>query len=401
MKRTFRMAMAVVFVGVMGLAAACTPGATATPGDLTALPEEPTLSPDALTLPVDTPVPPELSAPVVEHPQLTSFHMLNELDGWGITESAVVRTNDGGTTWHDVTPPGNPFLGYGASGSFLSAGRAILVAPDQSDPIRSGTLYTTQDGGESWTSQAIPFGASQLQFFDDMQNGWAMVSLGVGAGSNAIAIYTTTDSGKDWKQVFINDPTVEGTSNEIPLGGLKGVFVAQSMQRAWVGGVVYSNQTFYLYRTDDGGTHWQQVELTPPEGSQEAQLSVEGLQFVSAQDGFLTMQLTDSTGSYRAVYATHDAGDAWEMLPPHILNARATDFVSEMDGFMFDGLAFQVTHDGGQTWSATSPDIVFTDTFMSMDFVNGQTGWLTSLDPTTSKTILYKTTDSGATWIAQ
>jgi photosystem II stability/assembly factor-like uncharacterized protein len=397
MKRLFYMTI----ISVMAMAAACTPGATLLPGDLTSLPGAPTVSSDALTLPIDTPLPQEMSAPVVQDPQFTSFHMLNELDGWGFTESAVLRTNDGGTTWHDVTPPGNPFLGYGASGSFLGAGRAIFVAPEQSDPIRSGTLYTTQDGGETWSSNSIPFGASQIQFFADMQNGWAMVSLGVATGSNAIAIYTTTDGGRTWKQTLINDPTVQNTSKEIPLGGLKGIFVAQSMQRAWVGGVVYSNQTFYLYRTDDGGYHWQQVKLNPPEGSEQAQLSVEALQFVTAQVGFLTMQVTDAQQVYRVVYVTRDAGDTWDMLPPHILNARATDFVSENDGFMFDGSAFQVTHDGGQSWTPISPDILFTDTFMSMDFVNGQTGWLTSLNPTTSRTLMYKTTDSGATWIAQ
>src|SRR5512143_2940574 len=53
----------------------------------------------------DTPAPPAIDAPQVESPALVKIQFLNELDGWGITETQVVRTNDGGITWYNVTPP--------------------------------------------------------------------------------------------------------------------------------------------------------------------------------------------------------------------------------------------------------------------------------------------------------
>ena len=56
-------------------------------------------------------LPPEIDAALVDAPQLTSIHMLDELNGWGITETAVLRTNDGGVTWYDLTPPGLTDLG--------------------------------------------------------------------------------------------------------------------------------------------------------------------------------------------------------------------------------------------------------------------------------------------------
>ena len=49
-----------------------------------------------------TPPIPTIPAPVVSSPHVTSLHMLTETDGWAITDSAILRTNDGGSTWYNV-----------------------------------------------------------------------------------------------------------------------------------------------------------------------------------------------------------------------------------------------------------------------------------------------------------
>lgn len=356
-------------------------------------------APPTPAIPPVTQAPPPLEGPVVEQPQLTTFHMLTERDGWGGTESALLRTDDGGDTWHDVTPEGSDFPGYGLANSALDAGRAAIVIPDETDPLDEGTLYVTQDGGRSWESNPVPFGVGQVHFFDDLQNGWAMASLGVGAGSNAIAIYQTTDGGATWERRFTNLPTDPDASDDIPMGGLKGVFLPLDMQRAWVGGVVYSDRTSYLFRTDDGGRTWRQVELEAP-NDEQAQWSVESIQFVSDQTGFLTMQVT-AQNFWRAVYVTRDRGDTWELTPTLIPNGRAADFVSETEGFVFDGEQFHFTQDAGGTWRVVEPDVVFSESFMSMDFVDTDTGWVTASDPTTFSVHVYKTTDGGRTWTPQ
>ena len=367
------------------LAAGCVPvaggGPTAGPA------ADPTVAP----MPAD--------AAVVDHPQLTSIQMLNEMDGWGLTDSAVLRTNDGGTTWHNVSPPGGQSLGYSASGDYLDSNRAFIEVPDPSDPMHAGILHKTEDGGKTWGAQMTPFGTSRLYFLDS-SSGWAMAGLGVAAGSNAIAIFQTTDGGETWVQKFINDPTVQSSSDEIPLGGLKGAFAALDMQTAWVGGVIYSPATVYLYRTDDGGSHWSHVALDVPPGSEDAQLSIDAIQFVNANDGFVSMQVSGATNG-RAVYATHDAGKSWTLLPSFIPDGRTADFVSADDGFIFDASRFQVTHDAGKTWQAVEPDIVFSESFMHMDFVNAMTGWVLASNPTTFEISVYKTTDGGRTWVPQ
>ncbi len=63
--------------------------------------------------------PPTLSAPVSAAPAFTMIHMIDVTNGWAITDTGVVRTNDGGLTWHDVTPSGVTKLGFGVPFYFI------------------------------------------------------------------------------------------------------------------------------------------------------------------------------------------------------------------------------------------------------------------------------------------
>ena len=63
-------------------------------------------------------------------PGITSLHMINELDGWAISESAVLRTPDGGSTWYTVSPQGATEFGYGTANTFLNAFQAWVMVTD-------------------------------------------------------------------------------------------------------------------------------------------------------------------------------------------------------------------------------------------------------------------------------
>jgi photosystem II stability/assembly factor-like uncharacterized protein len=336
-----------------------------------------------------------LEAPVVAAPQLTSIHMLNELDGWGLTETAVVRTTDGGRTWYDLTPPGPTELGYAVGRDFLDTHNAWILVPDAQDFMHTGTLYHTRDGGLNWTSTLVPFGDGDPAFVDE-SNGWMLADIGVGAGSNAVEVHQTRDGGATWTQTYTNDPTAEGSGDSLPLGGLKFALIPADTRTAWVGGVVYAPGTVYLFRTDDGGANWQTVPLTLPEGTAEAELAFEDLQFPTAQNAFLTVRLTGAN-SQLAVYASDDGGATWRLTPTLIPQGGSVDFVSAREGVIWSGSQFYVTRDAAQTWTTVPPDVVFGDMFAQMDFVNADVGWVITYD-STARYNLYKTVDSGATW---
>jgi photosystem II stability/assembly factor-like uncharacterized protein len=345
----------------------------------------------------DTPAPPAIDAQTVETPAFVDVQFMNELDGWGVSETYMVRTNDGGITWYDVTPPDLEEIGFTVATFILDKDHAWVQKPDFNNFPNNGLLYHTADGGLTWSISSTPFSGGDLSFLD-ANNGWMLADLGVGAGSNAVAVFQTNDGGATWTQSYTNDPNNPEASDSLPLGGLKSDLVPISMQTAWVGGVVYSPGTIYLYRTDDGGATWTPVSLEIPEGSEQFELGIDRdqMHFVSTTDGFLIVRMSgDATQT--AVYVTNDGGSTWALTPTLIPEAGQSDFLSAEEVVIYNGEQFYVTRDAARTWATVSPDIVFGDSFALMDFVNPDSGWIVSIAD--DHHALYRSHDGGATWL--
>jgi photosystem II stability/assembly factor-like uncharacterized protein len=345
----------------------------------------------------DTPAPPAIAAPLIQSPAFLDIQFFNELDGWGMTETYLVRTNDGGITWYDVTPPDVDEVGSTVVSFMLDKDHAWVQKPDFNNFPNNGLLYHTTDGGLTWTISSTPFSSGDLSFLD-ANNGWMLADLGVGAGSNAVAVFQTTDGGVTWMQSYTNDPNLPEASDSLPLGGIKSDLVPLNMQTAWVGGVIYSPGSVYLYRTDDGGQNWTPVSLELPEDAENFELGIDRdqMKFVSATDGFLVLRMSgDSTET--AVYVTNDGGDTWTLTPTLIPEAGESAFISAEEAVIYNGEQFYVTRDAARTWTTVSPDIVFGDSFVTMDFVNPNSGWIVTLAE--EEYALYRTHDGGATWL--
>ena len=366
---------------------------------LTASPEEPVetteLPPTAYP---DTPAPPAIDAPHVETPAFIDLQFFNELDGWGVTETYLVRTNDGGITWYDVTPPDLDETGYTVETFLLDNNHVWLQTPDFNNFPNNGLLYHTADGGVTWSISSTPFSAGDLTFLD-ARNGWMLADLGVGAGSNGVAVFQTTDGGSTWTQTYTNDPNNPEAGDSLPVAGIKADLVPLDMQTAWVGGVIYSPGTTYLYRTNDSGRNWSPVPLELPSGAENFELGIneDQMKFVSANDGFLALHMAGNV-SQTAIYATNNGGNTWSLTPTLIPDAGEADFLSVQEAVIYNGEQFYVTRDAARTWTTVSPDIVFGDSFLTMDFVTPLAGWVVTIDPANHRS-LYRTHDGGATWL--
>ncbi len=355
-----------------------------------ATPAEPTATPYP-----DTPSPAEINAPLIESPTLVSIRFLNELDGWGVTETQIVRTNDGGITWYNVTPPALAETGTLVESFVLDNNHAWMQLPDLENYPNSGFLYRTTDGGITWTSSKVPFSRAHMNFLD-ANNGWAMAELGIATGSMGVSVLQTTDGGATWNQSYTNDPNLANAGDSLPLSGLKSGITPLNMQTAWVGGASYASGEVYLYRTDDGGATWNQLSLPLPPGAENAELSVEHIQFVSSTNAFLTLRIM-STDINLALYVSSDTGDTWSLTPTLIPDGGSADFLSANGAIIYNGQQFYVTRDAARTWSIIPPDVLFGETFAGMDFVDTSTGWVVTVDPTNHHS-LYRTSDGDATW---
>lgn len=212
--------------------------------------------------------------------QLTELHFENSTYGFaGGTNNnfqALIKTADNGTTWTDVTPdPSSP-----------DPITAINFVSAQSGFASAGTtLYTTVNGGASWTSTPVPFTVTDLNF-TDMLTGTA---TGTTTSANTPAlIMKTTDGGQTWtSSLSVNDPnlfvSIFTRYDKINLA------TAFSSLR-------YSNK---LYRTIDGGTTWTMFTC-------DSVYDIVDFDFTSATSGHVLSSLGQ-------IFSTTDAGATWTL----------------------------------------------------------------------------------------
>lgn len=374
------------------------PTATAAEGTEPAAVAETEAAAEAALAPQGTPLPAGIDAPILEGPSIVNIEMLDEVFGWAVTEQKIIRTNDGGVTWYDVTPPGLTEAGYLVFADFLDTDHAWVQFPDMSLYPNGGKLYRTIDGGLTWEQFDTPFSGGSLHFVD-ANNGWMMADLGVGAGSMAVSIFRTVNGGETWERAYSNDPNIEGAGDTLPLGGIKNFILPLNANTAWVGGVIYAPGETYLYRTSDGGKSWVNVQIVLPEGSTQSELSVLAIEFLSETDGLLAIRKMSETPEL-LVYRTTDGGNAWERLNIDFNGFGILETPSAQELVFYAEDQFYVTKDAGVTVQQVAPELPFGASVVDMSFVNSQTGWVLYADPS-GAWILYKTTDSGATWIQQ
>ena len=340
-----------------------------------------------------TATPANLPFPVIASPSIQFLDMLDANTGWAMTDAAILRTTDGGSTWYNTTPFQLPGSGLPSGAFFLDAANG-WVAVTGADPT-TGTLFHTNDEGVTWTSAAVPFGGGSLHFTDPL-HGWELVGLNAGMSHESVAIFRSDDGGATWSRAFINEPAAPGTSDSLPLVGDKNGITALDAQHAWVTGSQPSDNFIYLYMTQDGGTTWAHQDLNVPAAYNPAQTNAHLPVFFGPQDGVLPVQLF-SNNNGTVFYVSKDGGQSWNATTP-LAQGGQISLASALDYFVWDGAApLQVTHDGGVTWSSVSANINVSSMMVSLRFVNATTGWVLTADASNHH-MLYRTTDGGATW---
>jgi photosystem II stability/assembly factor-like uncharacterized protein len=295
--------------------------------------------------------------------------------------NALLRTDDGGVTWHKIfdAPPTLWSLGpaqFFANGTGVAAGAGPNYVPYSSS---GGVILQTTDAGKTWTQVAKLKGLCSGGFavsvsalsFTDPQHGWATIPC----GGQPEPLYRTQDGGKTWQAL----PT-RGLADDAPAGvsfvdSQTGYVVTLSgrLFRSDDGGVAFApvdnvaihtpNLRFatkdqgwelrgtQLFETLDGGRDWQPLDLGYP--IQDFSLLADGHAWVIIGD---TTSLANRNPP-RRVLSTPDRGQTWiEYQLGDILGKWRNpeldyvQFADALHGWLKAGAALYYTADGGQTW---------------------------------------------------
>ena len=396
-----------LFSGLIALTvlAACSARAsTVTPAIPTAASPVPSLPAGSATpIPTATqvPVPPALPVlPAQPAPALVRIDFQDAHTGWGIAvndNGAILRTIDGGSTWYNATPPGIGPVGLSTALAVLDTNLAWVLVPGPD--FFSGTLYRTSDGGIHWSSNPVPFGGAMLQL-QDGSHAYALADRGAGAGSEAVELFHTSDAGATWVSIFHDNPGQPGSSDSLPLVGIKNGLTFRDGLTGWVTGSLPQDGAVYLYLTHDGGGTWSLQSLPLPAGYEQYQYLPQPPVFFG-QAGFLPLITYRAGTPDLTFYVTRDGGQTWSgdpADPVRVIKPCQPALADAQHIWCWDGgNRLYSSTDGAQTWAVGNPGLDLGGNLSRLEFVPGFTGWaLTRLDDARHSQ-LYRTTD-GLHW---
>lgn len=267
---------------------------------------------------------------------LGEIQFVSRSDVWAVGSKAelngvntiVVHSTDAGHTWKEVPqthqysdPDGR--LAF----SFLDAARGWIAWRDPADD--EPKIINTRDSGQHW-QEVSQQTLQRIQMVDDSR----------GYGTVAGAFFRTSDGGGSWVETKI--PDIRFIDRMVFL----------TPDSGWIAGI--DGKDFFVFRTANGGRHWEQSRTTPPQPPEQ----VRDLFFFDQQRGWLTTWSHNDEGTY--LYSTVDGGEHWTPDPDPSFQgkgkqANVVRFISRDRGFVFflEGTGqsrLVYTTDGGMHW---------------------------------------------------
>lgn len=331
-------------------------------------------------------------------PALASIHMLDALTGWAVTgereAGRILRTRDGGLHWRDVTPRASSGKRVGVVNATELTALMAWVATD-------GHIYRTVDGGQTWRSLPVYVGSHEavggFQFANPL-DGWLLIDTGHWMANEAVDIYRTTDGGETWIKVA----TAAQYDQDAGLStvGQKGGITFRSATTGWISGMEgVAHDVLLLYVSYDSGRTWRGQKLPVPSGVASPWFaSTAPPTFFSQGEGILPVFYgLEAPSRWVAVfYATHDGGVTWTSTTP--VSAAADwdtpySFADLSHGWTAGNDVLDATDDGGRRWITIRP-ANWSSGVTALDFISPKIGWAVKK----TSPWLLKTVDGGRTW---
>ena len=381
----------------------------------------PTLTPDFL--PTITAVPTRLiptntaisSAETTQSVFLKQVYFKDPLYGFAIGgsngKSMLLKSNDGGKTWKDFTPPilkvrlDETLMDLTAA--FMGTSRLwVAYSSPFGEVTPENQIIYSDDAGMTWL-ESTPLDNSGLVesffishlIFVDERHGWLMAHVGAGMNHDYITIYRTQDGGSTWTRIvdpLDNDAGIQSCQKN-------GIWFADELHGWLTGSCNGVAAGVLLYRTDDGGVTWQAVELPVPAGF-ESLFSMEngycGSNPIHGADpsplhievACRQVNPVEATVFFDAV--SEDDGSTWTIA--NVDHSRAYMYDAG-DGYFVDlAREWRWSEDEGVTWVASVVKPVWQG--YGIDFQAITTSYWLALVWDDGKTNLAFSEDQGKSW---
>ena len=268
------------------------------------------------------------TAPAEQSLFFEGFDMLDAESGWAWKGlSQLYRTDDGGSTWHEIHLQGRMQV---TGASFVSAQAAWL--PGVPDGGLKQPVYHTTDGGRTWTKLGSVSGPNLELHIADARLGWATNGIAA-AGNIFYQVYQTSDGGATWRQLDVaSRDGVEQGPMVRTLHVASGDSVSFTPPSSiWVASGAGISTTYAgLWVSRDAGKTWHELDPSLPADYVRDQPPVVTIapQFATERDAILPV----TAGNRLVFFESHDGGASWSLLPAVLPSAQMTPRVQLVDG---------------------------------------------------------------------
>jgi photosystem II stability/assembly factor-like uncharacterized protein len=243
----------------------------------------------------------------------------------------IDRTTDGGRTWHASVPPGCLESCVDARLDFLDTRHGFALVGVEGG---GGKLFSTRDGGATWTLVARTTWYGSFAFLDEHN----------GVATNGYTVRRTTDGGRHW---FASRPFPPTFSALGPPGRRLVLFGLRHLR-------------LVAYTSEDGGRHWK-ARLEPAWVRPGLPDNDNAISTPTASDWVVPAS--------PRLFTTHDAGRTWHVVQladlPRSWSISQVEFTSPRVGWaifakggqhLFRSVLVRTT-DGGTHWAPAGPRV--------------------------------------------
>ncbi len=230
----------------------------------------------------------------------------------GQVDGGVWKSDDYGRTWNPIFD-GEPSQSIGAIAVATSDPNVVYVGSGEGlhrpDLSVGDGIYKSTDAGKTWThlglndGQQIPALAIDPR---DPNRVFAAV-LGHPYGPNAErGIFRSTDGGQNWQKVLYKDENTGGCDVEIDPSNPDVVYATLWEDRLgpWEDGNQFAGPNGGIFKSTDGGSNWTQVAEGLPKGLTQAYVTV------SASNP-QRLYASVAAGYGTSIYRSDDGGASW------------------------------------------------------------------------------------------
>ncbi|WP_223066183.1 hypothetical protein [Paenibacillus caui] len=354
--------------------------------------------------------------------RLTDFQLLSDTTGiaWGLTrgELRLYMTQDNGETWTNISPAATvqfpKSISYGKEMFFLDPKHGWIVRKAQGNT--ESIILRTEDGGTSWKIGTLPKEVElNSLFFLTTSRGWLMSTTDSGLpGNQKKTLYSTYDGGMSWSKSNdrLEESLKEKQSNQLPDFGYFLGMVFRNVQQGFV--MLQELNSPKLYVTSDGGRHWKESSAVFNKQilGKFDKYTASTPYFFSAGDhnGFVPVMYTQGMSNKFSGYFTSDGGNsfryvsfplAWQTGMNSML---APTFLNDKEGWNLQGSALYHTVDQGKTWTKLPESEKLTTTMeeypevVKLQFFSSKLGWILVQNSKERTSRLLQTQDGGISW---